>query len=126
MTLVDSVGWIEYATDGPLASAYAAHLKMLEQVVTPTIVVYEVYKVIKGVRSEEEALAAMAQLGKTRLVPLTDAIALMAADVSLEHRLGMADAIVYATALAESARLVTSDHHLAHLPGVLFLEKPSP
>lgn len=124
MTLVDSVGWIEYATDGPLAAAYAAHLKALDQVLTPTIVVYEVYKVIKRGRGEEHAMVTVAQMGKTRLAPLTDAIALTAADVSLAYKLGMADAIVYATALAESARLITSDHHLARLPGVLFLEKP--
>ncbi len=123
MILVDSSGWIEFFTEGPLANAYAGHLKDLARVVTPTIVLYEVYKVIKRQRNEEQALTAVAQMGKARLVPLTDAIALTAADVSLMYRVAMADAIVYATAVAESAKLVTSDAALGALPGVLFLKK---
>ena len=124
MTLVDSSGWLEFFTDGPLASAYAHHLKNLSEVVTPTIVLYEVYKVIKRQRSEEEALAAVAQMGKTQFVPLSDAIALSAADVSLTYQVAMADAIVYATSLTQRAKLVTSDADLASLPGVVYLKKP--
>ena len=93
MTLIDSSGWIEFFTDGPLASSYGSHLKELKNIVTPTVVLYEVYKVIKRQRSEEEALAAAAQMGKTHLVPLTDAIALTAADVSLAHGIAMADTV---------------------------------
>ena len=124
MTLVDSSGWLEFFTGGPLADRYAQHLKGLDAIVTPTIVVYEVYKVIKRQRGEEEALAATAQLGKTRLIPLTDTIALMAADVSLAYQLAMADAIVYATSLSERATLITSDSDLAALPGIVYLKKP--
>lgn len=123
MTLVDSSGWIEFFIDGPLASAYAVHLKHLPEVVTPTVVLYEVYKAVKRQRSEEEALVVVAQMSKTRIVPLTDAIALTAGDLSLTHRLAMADAMVYATALTEGAKLVTSDADLAALPGVTHLKK---
>ena len=122
--LVDSSGWLEFFTDGPLASEYASHLKHLPSIITPTVVLYEVYKIIKRQRSEEEALAAVAQMGKTRIIPLTDTIAFTAADLSLAHQLGMADAIVYATALAEGVRVLTSDADLAPLPGVTYLKKP--
>jgi predicted nucleic acid-binding protein len=57
------------------------------------------------------------------MVPLSDSLALAAADVSLEFRLAMADSIVYATARAEDAELVTSDADLRNLPGVTFLPK---
>lgn len=124
MTLIDSSGWIEFFTDGPLASSYASHLKELKNVVTPTIVLYEVYKNIKRQRSEEKALTAAAQMGKTHLVPLTDAIALTAADVSLTYGIAMADAIVYATAVTEKAKVLTSDEDLSDLPGVTYLKKP--
>ena len=123
MILVDSSGWLEFLTDGPLASAYAQHLRRLDDVVTPAIVLYEVYKVIKRQRGEEAALAVAAQMGKTRLAPVTDVIALTAADASLAYRLAMADAIVYATALTEGAKLITSDADLAPLPGVRYLKK---
>ncbi len=123
MLLVDSSGWLEFFTDGPLATTYAQHLRHLNDVLTPSVVLYEVYKVIKRQRSEEEALTAAAQMGKTQFVPLNEPIALTAADVSLTYRLAMADAIVYATALMHRAKLVTSDADLAALPGVMYLKK---
>jgi len=123
MLLVDSSGWLEFFMDGPLAGTYAQHLKHAADVLTPSIVLYEVYKVIKRQRSEEEALAVAAQMGKTHLVPLNDIIALTAADASLTYQLAMADAIVYATALTHKAKLVTSDADLASLPGVVYHKK---
>ena len=109
--------------DGPLAGTYARHVKHPNDVLTPTLVLYEVYKVVKRQRSEEDALLAAAQIGKTQLIPLTDTIALTAADASLTYHLAMADAIVYATALIHKATLVTSDADLAALPGVTYHKK---
>ena len=85
---------------------------------TPTIVLYEVYKLIKRERSEEEAFLAASQLMRTRVVPLSEELAISAADVALEHGLAMADAIVYATAQREGAALVTGDADFRGLPGV--------
>lgn len=123
MILVDSSGWIEFFTGGVNASRYGSYLGDASQLVTPTVVLYEVYKLVRRERTEEDALLAAAQIQKTRLVPLSDSLALAAADVSLEFRLAMADSIVYATARAEEAELVTSDADLRSLPGVTFLPK---
>ena len=123
MILVDSSGWIEFFTGGGNAAKYGSYLETAANVLTPTIVLHEVYKLVKRERTEEEALLAAAQMQKTRLVPLSESLALAAADVSLEFRLGMADSIVYATARAEDAELVTSDEDLQGLPGVTFLPK---
>ena len=120
MLLVDSSGWLEFFTNGPLAGTYAQYLKHPNDILTPTIVLYEVYKLIKRQRTEEAALTAAAQMGKTQLVSLNDTIALTAADASLTYQLAMADAIVYATALIHKAKLVTSDADLASLPGVVY------
>ena len=121
MRVVDSSGWLEFLTDGPLAARYASYLEELDDVLTPTVVVFEVYKWIKRERSEEEALIAAAQIEKTRIVPLTTTVALTAADLGLEHRLAMADSIVYSTALLHQAELVTSDRDFASLPGVEYV-----
>lgn len=123
MKLVDSSGWVEFLVDGPLADSYAQHLEDADQVLTPSIVLFEVYKWVKRERGEEEALQVAAQLEKTTVVPLTAPIALTAADVSLEHDLAMADAIVYATAAIHEAELVTSDRDFSSLAGVTLLEK---
>lgn len=121
MFLVDSSGWIEFFTDGPLAKEYTRHLKDPVRIVTPTIVLYEVYKKIKRERTEEEALTAVSLMNRTSVVDLTESIALFAADLSIKHSLPMADAIVYATALEHNCRLVTSDAHFKKLDKVVFI-----
>jgi len=115
--LVDSSGWIEYFTDGPLADTFAPYLENLAEVVTPTIVILEVYRVIRRQRSEEMAMAAVAQMQKTSVVDLDQFLALSAGDVSIDHGLAMADAIVYATAQAQGVHMVTADADFAGLSG---------
>ncbi len=73
--LLDSSGWIEFFTDGPLANRYAAYLTPKYQFITPTIVLYEVYKKIKRERDEETGLLFAGRLSATEVVPLTESIA---------------------------------------------------
>jgi predicted nucleic acid-binding protein len=122
MILVDSFGWIEYLAEGQLAGRYAEYLANLAEVTTPTIVLYEVYKKLRWERKEEEALLVVAQMMKTKIVPLTEEISLLAAEMSLRHFLPMAEAIVYATAMKEACPVVTSDPHLKELEDVIYLE----
>jgi len=125
LILIDSYGWIEYFADGQLAENYAAFIEEAdaENTVTPTIVIYEVYKRIKSVKGEEKALEAYAQMARTKIVELTSSISLKAADISMALDLGMADSIVLATARAYNAEVITSDEHLKGLEGVKFVEK---
>lgn len=122
MTLVDSSGWIEFFADGPLADEYARVLEAGDLLV-PSIVLYEVYKVIRREVSEEAALLAVARMRQGTVVALDETAALEAADASLLHGLAMADAIVYSAAQAHEATLVTSDEHFANLSGVRYLGK---
>ena len=91
MILIDSYGWIEYFADDPLADEYEQYIEKAspENTVTPTIVVYEVYRKIKKAMGEEKALEAYAQISRTRIVELTESLSLEAADVSLKMNLGM-------------------------------------
>jgi len=123
MVIVDSSGWIEFFTDGPLATVYAKHLRALDNVFLPTIILYEVYKIIKCERTEEDALSAASVMHRTLIVSLSDSIALLAADLSLKHSLPMADAMVYATAVEKQCGLITSDRHFKELIGVTFIGK---
>lgn len=115
MVIVDSSGWIEFFTDGPHAKDYARYFKDASALVTPAIILYEVYKKIKRERTEEEALSAVSIINRTQIVPLTESIALLAADISLKYALPMADAIVYATALELDCAVVTGDAHFKGL-----------
>jgi toxin FitB len=119
--VIDSSAWIEFCVAGPLADRYATYLTPATQIVTPTVVLYEVYKKIKRERGEEAALVIAARLAATEVVPFTQAIALLAADLSIAHGLAMADAIVYATARDQAAQLVTGDADMKALPGVVYI-----
>ena len=120
--VLDSSGWIEFFAGGPLADRYAAYLTPRYELITPTIVLYEVYKKIKRERGEETALLFAGRLNSTHVIHLTESIALLAADVSLRHGLAMADAIVYATAKDQDAEVVTGDADLKDLPGVVYVK----
>ena len=124
MILIDSYGWIEYFAEGPLADKYAPYIEKTntENTVTPTIVIYEVYKKIKSIKGEERALEAYAQMSRTKIVDLTSSISLMAADISITMNLGMADSVVVATAKAYDAEIITSDEHLKSLWRVRFID----
>jgi predicted nucleic acid-binding protein len=121
--LVDSSGWIEYFTDGPLADEFAPFLEDLPNVITPTIVIFEVFRVIRRQRTEEEAIEAAAQMQKTSVVDLDQFLTLTAADLSIEHGLAMADAIVYATAQVNEAEMVTADSDFEGLEDVRVFRK---
>ncbi|HYC59329.1 MAG TPA: type II toxin-antitoxin system VapC family toxin [Thermoanaerobaculia bacterium] len=123
MIVVDSSGWIEFFTDGPLADAYAGRLRRLGTVITPVIVVYEVYKRLKRELSEDDAVLAVSAMQRSQVVSIDQELALTAADLSLEHGLAMADAMVLATARKFQAELVTSDRDFEDVAGVTYLPK---
>jgi len=125
LILIDSYGWIEYFADGPLAENYAAFIEEAnpENTVTPTIVIYEVYKRIKSVKGEQKALEAYAQMSRTKIVELTSPISLKAADTNITLDLGMADSIVVAIAKAYNAEIATSNEHLKSVEKAKFISK---
>ena len=125
MIVVDSSGWLQFLTDGPLAEQYASRLRLPASVITPTIIMYEVYKHSKRLRGEDGALDAVAAMQKTRVVELNDELALIAADLSIELKLPMADAIILATARLHEAEVVTSDADFDGVPGVTYIPKPT-
>ncbi|HEY4641088.1 MAG TPA: type II toxin-antitoxin system VapC family toxin [Thermoanaerobaculia bacterium] len=121
MIIIDSSGWIEFFTDGPLSDEYARRLRTLSSVLTPTIVLYEVYKRLRRELSEDDAVIAVSAMQRTRVIDLNQEIALTAADLSLDHGLAMADSIILATARMHRAELVTSDADFDGIAGVTYL-----
>lgn len=121
MTL-DSSAWIEILGSGRLLAPCTAALRDASAVMVPTVVIYEVYrKVLAATGSEDEALSAASLLRQHVVRELTDEIALEAAELSLSHRLGMADSLVLAHALRDAAPLVTLDNEFAGIDGVRVL-----
>ena len=123
MIIVDSCGWLEWFTDGSLADKYREHLADQEKILVPAIILYEVYKILKREVGEEKALLAAGYMKSSSIVPLDETLALAAADIALQERLAMADAIIVATALACNCTLVSSDVDLKDQPNVKFIPK---
>jgi toxin FitB len=121
--VVDSTGWVEFLRNGPQSDAFAKYLENPQSVLLPTIVVYEVYK--KILRKQGQTLAerflSHAFSFREREVPLDIPLAALAARTSLDANLAMARAIIYATARAHHAELITSEAHFSGLPGVTIL-----
>jgi toxin FitB len=119
--VADSSGWLEYLTSDSKADLFAPYLESGRVIFLPTIVIYEVRKVL--VLNHRRTLADIfysVALRRT-VVSFDEVLALKSAELSVAHKLSMADSIIYATATHLEAKLVTSDSHFAGLPGVLLL-----
>ncbi len=123
MRLVDSSLWIETFLGTALGAEAKRHIVPAESCVVPALVQYELYKWLCRERSEEDADRVIALTMTCVIVPLDTAIALRAAGLAREHKLHGSDAIIYATALAADAELLTCDAHFKELPGVRYFAK---
>jgi predicted nucleic acid-binding protein len=114
---------VEYLADGPKAEAFAAYLDKAEFVLLPTIVVYEVYKKLRLERGDSMAQNFLSiSFGfQERIVVVDIALAELAARISVETKLAMADAMIYAAAKLNGATLVTSDAHFSGLEFVTLI-----
>jgi predicted nucleic acid-binding protein len=123
MRLVDTSAWIEWLTGSPLAVTLGAELPDRAQWVVPTIVQLELARWLTREVGEDKADQVIAFTQTCVVADLDTAIALSAAELCAKHKLATADAIVYATALAHGADLLTCDRHFENLPAVCFVLK---
>lgn len=123
MKLIDSCGWLEFFTNGPLSERYGWEITAsLNEILVPSIVLYEVFKFLLRTSSEIAAIRCTAHMIQCRVVDLDSVLALEAAETSIRNSLAMADAIVYAISRKFEAELFTSDVDLKGLAGVTFID----
>lgn len=120
--VVDSSGWLEYFTNGSNAAFFASVIENPQGVLVPTISLFEVFKRVLLERNRDDALEAVALMKEGNVVDLDDNLALVAAELSFELKLPMADSIILATARAHDAILWTQDAHFVGLEGVNYVE----
>jgi toxin FitB len=123
MNVVDSSGWLEYFADGRNADFFAPAIEDVDDLLVPTISVYEVFKRVLQQRGEHEALEAAALMMQGRVVDLDLQLAISAARSSVVHQMPMADSMMLATAEAHEATLWTQDADFADVPGVKYIAK---
>lgn len=123
MRLVDTSAWVEWLIASSAGAAVEKELPEREQWVVPTIVQLELAKWLTRETDEDRADQVIAFTQTCIVVDLDTPIALSAAALCAEHKLATADAIVYATALANHADVLTCDRHFEHLQQVRFIPK---
>jgi len=94
-----------------------------DNLLVPTIILYEVYKILKREVGEEKALLATGYMKTSPVIPLDETLALAAADIALQEKLAMADAIIVATARAQNCKFISSDSDLKNHPNVDYIPK---
>ncbi|MFT3990792.1 MAG: type II toxin-antitoxin system VapC family toxin [Luteolibacter sp.] len=126
LNLLDSSAWVECLDDGPNTHHFAPILRQLPNLIIPIIVLTEVRKVILKQRIREQADAVTDSMLSGIVIPLDSTLAIQAAELFIQHKLPLADSIIYATALAQKATLWTQDAHFKDLPHVKYFPKIKP
>lgn len=123
MNVVDSSAWLEYLANGPNAGHFAPVIEAVDELLVPAVVIYEVFRRVLPQRGEDAGLQAVALLHQGEIVAVDSALALYAARLGAEHKLPLADSLVYATARLRNAILWTQDADFAQLPAVRYRAK---
>ena len=123
MNLVDSSGWLEYFADGENAKHFVQVIENTEELIVSTINLYEVYKKILLEKDEDAALQAIGLMQQAKVVEITSSIAIMAAKLSYELKLPMADSLIYSTARMHDSTVWTQDADFKNLEEVKYFKK---
>lgn len=121
MIVFDSHAWIEYFIGSEKGNIPKQYVEGSEEIVTPSLCLAEIkHKYLS--EGKDFAVRMNFIIQRSKILNITKDIALLAADKKKEHKLYLADAIVYACALFLGAHVLTGDGHFRHLPEVVFLE----
>ncbi len=123
MNIVDSSCWLEYFAGSETGEAVAPIIEDLDALIVPSITLYEVFKKLLQELDEDRALFVLAHMKQGRVIDLDAPLALYAAQLGIEHKLPLADSVIFATALKHGATLYTQDEHFKGLKQVRYLEK---
>jgi predicted nucleic acid-binding protein len=122
MNVVDSSAWLSYFAGDKNSGAFAAPIEATENLLVPSITITEVFKTILRQRGDEPAIEAIAHMEQGQVVPLDSRLAVDAACIGLEHKLPLADSIIYATTRKYDATLWTQDADFKNLKAVKYFE----
>ncbi len=126
--VIDSYAWIEYFMGTKTGENAKAIIENSEEKITPCICLAEVYAKTLKVENQEIAEKQRAFIKeKSALAYLDESIAVESAKIQVRMKKeidgwGLADSIVYATAIVKKAEVVTGDEHFKDLKNVFFIK----
>lgn len=125
MNILDTSLWIEFFAGSPLDKSILDVLSAYEEVCIPVICLQEIRKKFLNDNDPEKAVIAIDIMKKGLVINIDCEIALLASDMSKQHKLPMADSIIYASAVLYNAQLYTQDKHFENLDRVHYFPKQS-
>ncbi len=123
MNIIDSSAWLSYFADDNNAAAFAKPIEDTSKLLVPSITITEVFKRILQQRDENAALKALAHMRQGKVIYFDEHLAVDAAFYGLKLKLPLADSIIYATAIKNSATIWTLDADFKNLDQVKFFQK---
>jgi len=124
MNVVDSSGWIEFFLAGANGPKFKPVINQRAALLVPVIALFEVHKVLSRKVPPDAVAQCLKVMRLGRVLEITDRRAVAAAEIAAQHRLAMADAMMYSLALETSATFWTQDVDYQGLPGVNYFAKP--
>ena len=126
--VVDSYAWLEYFM-GSVAGEKAKKIidSSVDEKLTPTICIAEIYAKVLRVEGAEKAELQRAFIkSRSAIVSLTEEVAIEAAkiDVEMKRKIagwGLADSIVLGTARKKRAKVLTGDEHFLNLEETIYI-----
>jgi len=123
MNVVDSSGWIEFFRAGANGPVFKPVIEDRNHLLVPTISLFEVHRVLSRSLDTDLVTRCLDVMRLGRVLDLTDARAVAAAQIATRHKLAMTDAAMYAMAREFGATFWTQDAAYQGLPDVRFFAK---
>jgi toxin FitB len=123
MNVVDSSCWLEFFAGSDVGEKISLIIEDLDNLIVPSITIYEVFKKLIVELDEDRGLFAIAHMKQGKVIDLDSDLAIYSAQIGKENKLAMADSIIYAVARKYSAILWTQDQHFQNLESVKYFEK---
>ena len=108
--LLDSWCWIEYFRDGQKAKEMTPYIEDEDEILISTITIAEVHRFL--LHHEQKTTADKLtkwMIKRSVTIPVTKEIAIKSAEIKHELKIGLGDALIYATSLSQGVVLVIGD-----------------
>ncbi|WP_353569899.1 type II toxin-antitoxin system VapC family toxin [Candidatus Albibeggiatoa sp. nov. BB20] len=121
--IVDSCAWLAYFADEKNARIFAEPIEDIENLIVPSVVLTEVFKVIYRQTDENTALQAIAHIQQGEVIPLDNMLSIDAGFYGVQYKLPLADSIIYATSKKYNAIIWTQDNDFKGLENIKYYTK---
>lgn len=123
IALLDSWAWVEFFAGSKTGETIKTYVMDEDQeIIMSSINLAEIYRIALDRFDEQTAeKRRRAMISRCYLIPVDEEIAIKGAKFRHERDCGLGDALIYATAIREGAKVLTGDPHFKGLKDVIFL-----